>query len=106
VRRLFWLTVGATAGVVAVRKVTRTAQAFTPAGLASSAGGIGDSIRYFADQVRAGMVEREAELRDALGIGGDNADGRGPGSHDLPADEAADLIQRPSAPRSSRRSST
>ena len=105
-RRLFWLTVGATAGVVAVRKVTKTAQAFTPSGLASSAGGIGDSIRYFADQVRAGMVEREAELRDALGIDGDNADRQGPGGHNLPADQAAELIQRPSAPRSPRRSSS
>jgi hypothetical protein len=93
VRRLFWLTLGATAGVMVVRKVTRTAQAFTPAGLASSAGGIGDSIRYFADQVRAGMVEREAELRDALGIDDDG--------HDLPPAAAADLIERPASPRRS-----
>ena len=92
-RRLFWLTLGATAGVLVVRKISKTAQAFTPAGLASNAGGIGESIRYFADQVRAGMVERAAELRDALGIDGDG--------HDLPAEDAADLIQRPSAPRRS-----
>lgn len=90
-RRLFWLTLGATAGVLVVRKITKTAHAFTPAGFADSAGGIGDSIRYFADQVRAGMVEREAELRDALGI---DADG-----HDLSAEEAADLIERPASPR-------
>ena len=93
-RRLFWLTLGATAGVLVVRKITKTAQAFTPAGLASSAGGLGDSVRYFADQVRAGMVEREAELRDALGIDNDG--------HDLPPDQAADLIQRPASPRRSR----
>ena len=97
-RRLFWLTLGATAGVLVVRKVTRTAQAFTPAGLASSAGGIGDSLRYFADQVRIGMAEREVELRDALGIDKDG--------HDLPADEAADLIEHPSRPRPDRRSSS
>jgi hypothetical protein len=95
VRRLFWLTLGATAGVLVVRKITKTARAFTPAGLADSAGGIGDSIRYFADQVRAGMVEREAELRDALGIDGDG--------HDLSPEEAADLIERPSGPRRSTR---
>ena len=94
-RRLFWLTLGATAGVLVVRKITKTAHAFTPAGLADSAGGIGDSIRYFADQVRAGMVEREAELRDALGI---DADG-----HDLSPEEAADLIERPAGPRRSTR---
>ena len=90
-RRLFWLTLGATAGVLVVRKITKTAHAFTPAGLADSAGGIGDSIRYFADQVRAGMVEREAELRDALGIDDDG--------HDLSPEEAADLIERPAGPR-------
>jgi len=93
VRRLFWLTLGATAGVLVVRKVTKTAHAFTPAGLAGSAGGIGDSLRYFADQVRAGMVEREAELRHALGI---DTEGR-----DLSPQEAADLIERPASPRRS-----
>jgi hypothetical protein len=93
VRRLFWLSVGATAGVLVVRKITKTAHALTPAGLADSAGGFGDSIRYFADQVRAGMVEREAELRDALGIDADR--------HDLSPDEAADLIERPASPRRS-----
>ncbi len=84
---MFWLALGATAGVLVVRKVTKTAQSFTPAGLASRAGGLGDSLRYFADQVRAGMAEREAELRDALGIDSDG--------HDLPAEEAADVIERP-----------
>jgi hypothetical protein len=86
---MFWLALGATAGVLVVRKVTRTAKAFTPAGLAESAGGLGESLRAFADEVRLGMVQREAELRDALGIDG----------HDLPPDAAAELIERPSAPR-------
>jgi hypothetical protein len=91
VRRVFWLALGATAGVLVVRKVTRTARAFTPAGLAESAGGLGDSVRYFADQVRIGMVQREAELRDALGIDQDG--------HDLPPDVAAELIERPASIR-------
>jgi hypothetical protein len=94
-RRLFWMGVGATVGVLVVRKITKTAHAFTPAGVAESAGGIGYSIRYFADEVRAGMVEREAELRDALGIDGDD--------HDLSPEEAADLIERPASPRRSTR---
>ena len=98
-RRLFWLTLGATAGVLVVRKITKTAQAFTPAGLASSAGGIGESIRYFGDQVRAGMVEREAELRDALGIDADGDGGGRRSGHDLPPDQAADLIEHPARPR-------
>jgi hypothetical protein len=33
--------------------------------------GLGASLRYFADEVRAGMAEREIELRDALGIDDD-----------------------------------
>lgn len=90
-RRLFWLTVGATAGVLVVRKVTRTAQSFTPAGIANRAGGVGDSLRYFADQVRAGMAEREIELRDALGI---DAEG-----HDLPPEAAADVVEHPTGIR-------
>lgn len=89
-RRIFWLTVGATAGVLVVRKVTRTAQAFTPAGLAGSAGGLGESLRGFAEQVRAGMAEREAELRDALGL--DDA-------HDLPPAAAAQVIEHPTRDR-------
>jgi len=68
VRRLFWVALGAAAGVVAVRRVTRAAQTFTPQGLGNRAGGIGEKLRAFADEVRAGMAERERELRDALGL--------------------------------------
>ena len=88
-RRMFWLTLGATAGVLVVRKVTKTARAFTPAGVADRAGGLGEAVRSFADQVRAGMAEREAELRDALGIDGD--------PHQLSPEAAADVIERPAA---------
>lgn len=71
-RRLFWLGVGAALGVAAVRKVTRTAESFTPAGLAGSFAGLGDAARDFAADVRAAMRERETDLMDALGV---NADG-------------------------------
>jgi Family of unknown function (DUF6167) len=67
-RRVFWIALGATAGVLVVRKLQKTARAYSPAGLADRAGGLGESVRYFADEVRAGMAEREIELRDALGI--------------------------------------
>ncbi len=95
-RRLFWMTVGATVGVYAVRKVSRIAESFTPAGVARNAGGIGESIRYFGDQVRLGMEQREAELRDALGIDND--------PHEGSPEDAADLLDRPTAPRRSTRS--
>jgi len=67
-KRVFWIALGATAGVLVVRKLTKTAHNYTPAGLAESVQELGASIRYFVDEVRDGMVEREVELRDALGI--------------------------------------
>jgi hypothetical protein len=68
VRRLFWLGLGATAGVLVVRRLARTAAAFTPRGLGDSVAELGTTIRVFAEEVRAGMVERELELREALGL--------------------------------------
>lgn len=90
-RRVFWVAVGATVGIVVVRKVSKAAQAYTPSGLAQSAAGLGDSVRYFADQVRLGMAEREAELRDALGV-----DVASPSGDHLPPEAAARLIDHPS----------
>ncbi len=73
-RRLFYVTLGAVAGLVVVRRLTRTAQRFTPAGvqdsLAGALGGLGEAIRDFGEQVRAGMAEREDELRVHLGLDG------------------------------------
>ena len=73
-RRLFYIALGATAGVLVVRKLTATAQKFTPAGMQTgitgALGGLGDAIRGFGAEVRAGMAEREAELRTGLGLDG------------------------------------
>jgi hypothetical protein len=68
VRRLFWTTLGATVGVVVVRKLTRSAQAYTPEGLAQGLAGLGDGLREMAAVVRESMAQRDAELRLALGI--------------------------------------
>ncbi|MGC4807332.1 hypothetical protein [Micromonospora sp. DT233] len=72
-RRLFWLGIGLAVGVVVVRKATRTAQAYTPAGmaegLAHSAGGLMESLRSFVEDVRVGMVEREQEIHEAFARG-------------------------------------
>ena len=71
-RRLFYIALGATAGVLIVRKVTATAQRFTPSGMsqgvAGALGGLGDAIRDFGAEVRLGMAEREDELREGLGM--------------------------------------
>lgn len=66
--RLFWIALGATAGVLIVRKLSRTAEAYTPAGLARGLQELGGAIRDFAEDVRAATAERELELNHALGL--------------------------------------
>jgi hypothetical protein len=67
-RRLFWLALGATVGVLLVRKISKTADAISPDGLVRALNGLGDSLRDFAEAVRGGMADREEELRIALGV--------------------------------------
>jgi Family of unknown function (DUF6167) len=71
-RRLFWLGLGAAAGVYAMRRLSAAAKAYSPAGVAGGlAGGLsdlGEGLREMSQVVREGMAEREAELRVALGI--------------------------------------
>jgi Family of unknown function (DUF6167) len=72
VSRLFWIALGATAGVLLVRKASRAAEALTPQGisesLAASITTLGEAIRDFTLDVRAGMAEREHELTELLGF--------------------------------------
>jgi hypothetical protein len=70
VRRLFWVTLGATAGVLFVRRLTTAADRFTPQGVSRGLGSLGERFGAFADEVRAGTAEREVELRAALGLDG------------------------------------
>ena len=67
-RRLFWIALGAVAGVLVVRRLTRAVEAYTPAGVARSVSDVGDGLRELAAAVREGMAEREEELRIALGV--------------------------------------
>jgi uncharacterized protein YdbL (DUF1318 family) len=71
VRRLFWVALGASAGVVVVRRLTRVANSWTPEGLAARAGGVGERLSGFLAEVSAAAAEREAELRQALGVDGE-----------------------------------
>ncbi|GAA3770577.1 hypothetical protein GCM10022225_66940 [Plantactinospora mayteni] len=72
-KRLLWLGIGLAVGALVVRKLTRTAQAYTPGGIASSvadsAGGLVQSLRDFADDVRDGMAEREQQIHQAFAEG-------------------------------------
>jgi hypothetical protein len=98
-RRLFWVALGATVGVLVVRKISKTAQAYTPSGMAQGLSGglsdLGEGLREMADAVREGMTERETELRYALGL--DTAtlpDGR-----EMTPEQARALIEDPMSPR-------
>jgi hypothetical protein len=75
VRRLFWVAVGATAGVLVVRRVNKITRRLsirdTDGSAATPLGGISQAVREFVDDVKAGMAERDIELRHALGISTD-----------------------------------
>jgi len=69
-RRLFWIALGATAGVLVVRKLTSTARSLTPQGLAGSfsqsLSGVSEAVQDFLADMREAMNEREQELMAAL----------------------------------------
>jgi hypothetical protein len=67
-RRGFWFVAGAGAGVYVMIRARRAAETFTPDGLRDRAAGLGVGAHLFAEEVRAGMVERETELRERLGL--------------------------------------
>ncbi|MEU5027443.1 DUF6167 family protein [Streptomyces milbemycinicus] len=71
-RRTFWFTTGVAAGVWATTKVNRKLNQLTPESLAAQAADravlAGRRIKVFALDVRDGMADREAALKDALGL--------------------------------------
>lgn len=93
-RRTFWFTAGAAAGVWATTKVNRKIQQLTPESLAAQAANkaieAGHRLKDFALDVRAGMVQREAELGEALGL-----DAPPPGDRELPEPRRAALGPTP-----------
>ncbi|MCW2712167.1 MAG: hypothetical protein JWP24_2361 [Marmoricola sp.] len=65
--RGFWFVAGAGAGVYVMARARRVAETFTPEGLRDRMAGLGLGAHLFADEVRAGMSEKETELRHRLG---------------------------------------
>ncbi|ADP79720.1 hypothetical protein [Pseudofrankia inefficax] len=86
-RRLFYVTFGAVAGVLAVRQAAKAASALAPG---SVAGSLVASVQEFVADVRAFMAEREDEIREALGLY--EADEDGP-SAELPATVSEDTVR-------------
>lgn len=90
--RLIILAAGVVGGAWGLRRVQRTARSFTPTGLGERANGLAAAAREFAADVRAGMAQREHELRVALEVDTGSMD---------PTDAATAraLLDNPSAPR-------
>jgi hypothetical protein len=78
--RTWWFVAGAGAGVYAMVKARRAAEAFTPEGLRDRLSGLSVGAHLFADEVRTGMTEKETELRDRLGLALDVAPALEPGA--------------------------
>jgi uncharacterized protein with PhoU and TrkA domain len=60
--------IGVAIGVIAFRKVSEAQSTLGPEGLNRAVGRLADGVYDFADAVRAGMRERETDLRTALGV--------------------------------------
>jgi Family of unknown function (DUF6167) len=71
-RRLLWFLVGAGVAIFVYLKIRNYVKKARPEAIghrvAESASGVSDSARGFIDRVRAGMAERETELRETLGL--------------------------------------
>jgi hypothetical protein len=67
-RRGLWFFAGAGAGIYAVVRGRRAAEAFTADGLKDRLKGLEVGARMFRDEVAQGKAEREPELRERLGL--------------------------------------
>jgi len=76
--RAFWFVAGAGAGVYAMTKARRAAEAFTPDGLADRLAGLSVGLRLFGEEVRAGAAEKENDVRERLGVALPGTSGRVP----------------------------
>ena len=77
VRRLFWFAIGAGVAVFVIMKIRSYLKKARPEAIgqrvAESASSVSESARGFIDRLRAGMAERETELRETLGLPDDQA---------------------------------
>ncbi len=70
--RVFWIALGAGAGVLVVTRAQRLMRRATPASIADRAGvtaqGAGEQVQGWWSTVKGFAAEREAELRNGLGL--------------------------------------
>jgi hypothetical protein len=76
-RRLVWFLLGAGVAIFVYVKIRNSLKNARPEAIgqrvADSASGVSESARGFIDRVRAGMAERETELRETLGLPDDQS---------------------------------
>jgi hypothetical protein len=78
--RSLWFVAGAGAGVYVVVRARRAAEVLTPEGLHDRLAGLSLGWHLFSDEVRAGMTEKETELRERLLFGLDGTAALPPGA--------------------------
>jgi Family of unknown function (DUF6167) len=76
-RRLAWFLIGAGVAIFVYVKIRNYLKNARPEAIgqrvADSASGVSESARGFIDRVRAGMAERETELRETLDLHDDQS---------------------------------
>lgn len=66
--RTFWFVAGAGAGIYLTVRARRAAEALTSDGIGDRVAALGIGAQLFREEVRAGMAEKETELRERLGL--------------------------------------
>ena len=66
--RAVWFVAGAGVGAYALTRARRAAEVLTPEGLADRLAGLSLGVHLFGQEVRAGMAEKENEVRTRLGV--------------------------------------
>ena len=67
-RRGLWFAAGAGAGIYAMTRARRLAEAFTVEGLRDRWSAVGVGARMLRDEVAQGQAEKETELRERFGL--------------------------------------
>ena len=66
--RSLWFVAGAGAGVYAMSRARRAAEALSSGGLRDRLSGVGVGMRLFRDEVASGQAAKETELRERMGL--------------------------------------
>lgn len=72
IRRVFWVALGATVGIVVVTKASKAMKKLAPSNVADQASGVPGRLasawQDFTEDVRSAAAEREFELYHTLGV--------------------------------------